>query len=146
MFNHVCSHLTKAIKPAGMNFQELKNLSPITTARVPEVPAIFHSGGGRDGQSCVCERCTATVTVQQTKLAHRARARHSWDFEMPDKRRLQPTGRTGARPPERWRCLWRKHNRSFYFEIKCCVKFDGASLYINKLLVGGLWRCWKNLC
>lgn len=32
-------HLAKVIKPAGMNFQELRNLSPITTVRVPEVPA-----------------------------------------------------------------------------------------------------------
>lgn len=31
-------YLTKVIKPAGMNFQELRNLSPITTVRVPEVP------------------------------------------------------------------------------------------------------------
>lgn len=33
-------YLAKVIKPAGMNFQELRNLSPITTARVPEVPAV----------------------------------------------------------------------------------------------------------
>lgn len=31
-------YLAKVIKPAGMNFQELRNLNPMTTARVPEVP------------------------------------------------------------------------------------------------------------
>lgn len=40
MFNNGLGvfYLTKVIKPAGMNFQELRNLSPITTVRVPEVP------------------------------------------------------------------------------------------------------------
>lgn len=32
-------YLVKVIKPAGMNFPELRNLSPITTVKVPEVPA-----------------------------------------------------------------------------------------------------------
>lgn len=32
-------YLNKVIKPAGMNFQEPRNLSPITTQRVPAVPA-----------------------------------------------------------------------------------------------------------
>lgn len=33
------SPLAKLIKPAGMNLKELRNLSPITTVRVPEVPS-----------------------------------------------------------------------------------------------------------
>lgn len=35
----IVDYLANVIKPAGMNFPELRNLSPITTARVPEVPA-----------------------------------------------------------------------------------------------------------
>lgn len=31
-------YLAKVIKPAGMNFQEFRNLHPMTTAREPEVP------------------------------------------------------------------------------------------------------------
>lgn len=33
-------YLKRVMRPAGMNFPELANLSPITTVRVPEVPAI----------------------------------------------------------------------------------------------------------
>lgn len=32
-------YLTTVMNPAGMNLPELRNLSPITTVRVPEVPA-----------------------------------------------------------------------------------------------------------
>jgi hypothetical protein len=32
-------YLVKAISPAGMNFQELKNLNPITTASAPDIPS-----------------------------------------------------------------------------------------------------------
>lgn len=39
----VC-YLKRVMRPAGMNFPELTNLSPITTARVPEVPTL---GGGK---------------------------------------------------------------------------------------------------
>lgn len=32
-------YLTSVMNPAGMNLPELRNLSPITAVRVPEVPA-----------------------------------------------------------------------------------------------------------
>ena len=31
-------YLVNAISPAGMNFQELRNLIPITTANAPDIP------------------------------------------------------------------------------------------------------------
>lgn len=39
VWQKLCFYLNKVIKPAGMNFQEPRNLSPITTQRVPAVPA-----------------------------------------------------------------------------------------------------------
>ena len=37
--NGTMDYLTTVMNPAGMNLPELRNLSPITTVRVPEVPA-----------------------------------------------------------------------------------------------------------
>lgn len=56
-----------------------------------------------EADSChVCVKdALAAATVYQTKLAHLVKARHSWDFEMPDKHRVQPTGQTEALQPAR---------------------------------------------
>lgn len=118
----IADYLTKVIKPAGMNFPELRNLSPITTIRVPELPA-FPQWEGKQSLPCAVSKSAVGLSqFQQHKLAHLEKARHSWDFEMPDKHRLQPAGQTGALQPERWRCLWSKHR--FHLKIYRGIKVD----------------------
>lgn len=105
-------HLAIVIKPAGMNFPELKNLSPITPARLVAVPDMSPLGGrGRVISNSYREICW--VWTELTELAHRVTARRSWDFETSDKCQPPPAGQTGGLQPEKSRCLWRKHR----FEI-----------------------------
>jgi len=79
-----------------MNFQELRNLCPITTVNVPAVPAFQ----GKQVALGVCES-RSRADAEQPELTHLKRPTHSWDSEMPDKHRQQPTGQTGALPPGR---------------------------------------------
>lgn len=44
------SYLVKVMNPAGMNFPELRNLSPITTASVPAAPSSETAGSLRKPQ------------------------------------------------------------------------------------------------
>lgn len=69
-------YLAKVIKPDGMNFQEFTNLSPITTAKVPAVPACTDKHDE--------ERKAAVITAlpfgEQREKTHPMKAKHSWDF------------------------------------------------------------------
>lgn len=89
-------YLAKVINPAGKNLPELRNLSPITTVRVPEVPA-FPQEREKELLACVWK----SVAINKQTLTHLEKARRSLGFEIPYRRQLQPTGQTGALQPER---------------------------------------------
>lgn len=86
-------YLTIVMNPAGMNLPELRNLSPITAVRVPEVPAWQRELKKHQSVSC--------VVVKTLRLTYLKKAKYFLDFEIPYKHRGQLTSQTGALQPER---------------------------------------------